>query len=380
MSTNAAVEILRQLVAFDTTSDRSNRALIDAVAERLDGRGISLEVLPSTHGDKAGLIASFGPQVPGGIVLSGHTDTVPVAGQTWRTDPYRLGEQDGRLYGRGTADMKGFIAAVLAIAPHVDAARLRRPLHLVLSYDEEIGCLAAPCLVSALLARVARPALVIVGEPTGMQIATTHRGISTFSTRVRGRAGHSGLARPGANAIVGAAALISFLDRLAAEWAAGDNAEAESTLNIGLINGGTAVNTVAPECSFDWECRPAPRSAADTVAATALRRFAEAEVLPRLRACAPEASIETTRHLSVPPLASQIDQHIEGLAYEFAGSGRRAEVPFASEAGFFQSAGLATVLCGPGDVADAHQANESLALAQLSSCVAFLQRLVSTLR
>lgn len=383
-----AIGHLERLVGFDTTSDRPNRPLIDYVAAVLADAGIAFEVLPALAagggragggcaGGKAALIARFGADRPGGVILSGHTDTVPVDGQAWSADPFRLRRAGHRLCGRGTADMKGFIAAVLAMAPVLASPPPQRPLWLVLSYDEEVGCLAAPSLVPALLARAASPALAIVGEPSGMRVAARHRGIATFSTTVVGRAGHSGDPAAGANAIVAAAACIGILDRLAADLAAGSDAGEAATLNVGRIGGGTAINMIAGCCRFDWECRPPTGDGADAIAAAFAARIAS-EVLPSLRRRAHEARIDTEKRISVPPLTPG-DAALVAWLRRLARAPRPATVPFTSEAGFFQQAGVAAVVCGPGEPAQAHQADEYIAVQQIARCVIFLHRLAESL-
>lgn len=376
----AVLRHLRPLISLDTTSHRSNRALIDLVCEWLAAAGVAAQVLPNEAGDKAGLIASIGPPRPGGILLAGHTDTVPVEGQVWRSNPFALVERGDRLIGRGTADMKGFIAATLAMLPVFTQARLQVPIHLLLTYDEEIGCLAAPALVAALGERLPPPALVIVGEPSDMRVATAHRGIATYTTTVHGRAGHSGLPASGVSAIVAASRCILWLDDLAADLASpaatGDAGDLSTTLNVGIVVGGTAINIIAPTCCIDWECRPAPGFA---VAAVEERftDFLAAELLPALRRRAPEAKIDTVRRVMVPPLSppqSTEAERLAAIAVEWAESGSPTTVPFASEAGFFQASGVPTLICGPGSARQAHQADEFVTTDQLLACVTFLQR------
>jgi acetylornithine deacetylase (ArgE) len=377
----AVLHHLRPLIALETTSHRSNRPLIDRVREWLSAAGVESHVLVNDTGDKAGLIASIGPARAGGIVLAGHTDTVPVDGQVWRSNPYTLVERDDRLFGRGTADMKGFIAAVLAMVPAFVHARLQVPIHLLLSYDEEIGCLAAPALVEALHERLPPPALAIVGEPSEMQVATAHRGIATYATLVHGRGGHSGLPASGVNAIVAASRCVVWLDELArhiGQRPAGDGcAELATTLNVGTIAGGSAINIIAPACRVEWECRPAPGFAVEELEAR-FAAYVEEQILPALRRPAPEARIETLRRVLVPPLIPPATPDATALlstVLAWAGSGTPTTVPFASEAGFLQASGIPTLICGPGSPRQAHQADEFVSAAQLQACVAFLQRL-----
>lgn len=379
---SAVLQFLRSLISLDTTSYQSNRPLIDRVRQWLRDVGVDSQVLVNDTGDKAGLIASIGPARAGGIVLAGHTDTVPVEGQVWRSNPYTLVERDGRLFGRGTADMKGFIAAVLAMVPTFVRARLQVPIHLLLSYDEEVGCLAAPALVEALHERLPPPALVIVGEPSEMRVATAHRGIATYATTVHGRGGHSGLPASGVNAIVAASRCVLWLDELAMSLAPGLPsevcAELATTLNVGTIVGGSAINIIAPACRVDWECRPAPGFAVEELEARFAAYVGE-EVLPALRQRAPEARIETTRRVLVPPLKPPTTPDAAALlstVLAWAGTGSPTTVPFASEAGFLQASGMPTLICGPGSPRQAHQADEFVTAAQLQACVTFLQRLM----
>ncbi len=375
----APIGLLRRLVAFDTTSAKSNLELIAFVDEFLDGHGIEAHVVPSEDGAKANLFASIGPNVPGGVVLSGHTDVVPVTGQRWTSDPFTLTERNGRLHGRGSADMKGFIAAALAMAPEFKARALAVPIHLAFSYDEEVGCLGAPRLLERLAALAPKPALAIVGEPSEMKVANSHRGIAAFETRVTGRPGHSSDPGAGVNAIAEAAECIAFLGRLGSEFGAGRErgegmAPDWTTVNVGTIEGGTAVNIIAEHCRFRWECRPEAGTDADAVLAR-LRNFAETEVLPRMRAVTPDAAIATEAGVTVPALAAEPDSPAETLALALTGHNHCVSVPFASEAGLFQRAGIPAVVCGPGSAAQAHQPDEFVTVDQIEACVAFMRRL-----
>jgi acetylornithine deacetylase len=374
----AAIDLLGRLVAFDTVSARSNLALIEAVDAYLRSHGVRPVRIDDSGGDKAGLFASIGPATPGGVVLSGHTDVVPVEGQSWSSDPFTLAERDGHLFGRGTADMKGFIAAVLAAVPLFTARQLRVPIQLAFSHDEEVGCLGAPRLIEALLARVPRPAAVVVGEPTGMQVADRHRGITTFVTTISAPGGHSSAPRPGVNAIALAARFVTELEdlgrRLAGEREGPKDATPEhTTLNVGRIEGGTAVNMIAEHCRLSWECRPEPgRSAAEVVAALEARL--EGALRP-LRASAPAVAIVTEQVVSVPPFAASRDSPAVALALRLTGRARCVAASFASEAGLFQEAGVPAVVCGPGRTSEAHQPDEFVSREQMSACLSFMHRL-----
>jgi acetylornithine deacetylase len=374
----AAIDLLGRLVGFDTVSARSNLALIEAVEAYLRSQGVRPVRVDDSGGDKAGLFASIGPATAGGVVLSGHTDVVPVEGQSWSSDPFTLVERDGRLHGRGTADMKGFIAAVLAAVPLFTAKQLRVPIHLAFSHDEEVGCLGAPLLIEALLARVPRPAAVVVGEPTGMQVADRHRGITSFVTTISAPGGHSSIPRPGVNAIALAARFVTEVEELGRQLA-GDREGSENaipeyvTLNVGRIQGGTAVNMIAEHCRLGWECRPEPgRSAAEVVVALEARLDG---ALRRLRASAPDVAIVTEQLVSVPPFAAGPDSPAVALAMRLTGQHRRVAASFASEAGLFQEAGVPAVVCGPGRTSEAHQPNEFISREKMSACLRFMRRL-----
>lgn len=374
--TAATVRVLERLVGFDTTSSRSNLDLIRFVDDHLRACGIGTVTVGSVDGSKAGLIASIGPDAPGGIVLSGHTDVVPVAGQAWASDPFRLSARGARLYGRGTADMKGFIAGVLAAVPAWSRRALRRPIHIVLSYDEEVGCLAQPMLVTRLLERVPRPAMAIVGEPSDMRVANRHRGIRVFTTDVTGRAGHSGRPGLGVSAIVAAARCIQRLDAIAGEER--ESGDAATTLNVGIIEGGQAVNIIADRARFIWECRPADERDAGRVR-HAFDGFVEGAVLPGMRRTAPEAAVTTTETVAVPALSPHAGSPAEELTLALTGGSACGDVPFTSEAGFFQQAGIPTVICGPGSAEQAHQADEFVHRDQLDAFGTFLDRLAERL-
>lgn len=373
------IDLLTRLIGFDTTSHVSNLTLIRFVADELKRHGIESRLVPSADGQKASLFATIGPAVPGGVVLSGHTDVVPVKDQIWATDPFTLAFKDGRYYGRGTCDMKGFIAVVLALVPDFAALKLAVPIHLAFSYDEEVGCLAAKPLIERIKRELPRPAAAIIGEPTEMKVVNAHRGIATFTTRVRGKAGHSSVPDRGANAIAMAAECIGFLGKLAAD--AKIHARSDSpfdpphtTISVGHIEGGSAVNIIAGQCTFEWDLRAAPGLTPDE-AKTKLAAFAETEVLSRVRAAAPEASIETVIGADVPPLLPKADSPALALALALTGQNRPTSAPFTSEAGMFQDADIPSIVCGPGSAREAHQPNEFVAANELILCEDVLRRL-----
>lgn len=335
------------------------------------------------------MFATIGPPVSektgrGGVILSGHSDVVPVAGQQWHSDPFRLserpGEPGGRLYGRGSADMKGFIALVLALVPEAARRALAVPLHLAFTHDEETGCFGAPALIRALPSGMARPVLAIVGEPTAMQIANAQKGCAFFRTRIVGHEGHSSAPDRGVNAIHAAAEIIAEIGRLHAE--ARGRARADSgfdpphtTLSVGTIAGGAAVNIIARDCTFDWDLRTLPDEDAASLKAR-LDRFISDDLLPRMRAAYKEAAVETEAIVAVPPLRPAPGSPAEALARRLTGSNTTTTVSFASEAGLYQQAGIPAIVCGPGSIAVAHQPDEFITRSELAAGQAFLDRLL----
>ncbi len=309
---------------------------------------------------------------------------MPVAGQEWHSDPFRLTEREGgeggRLYGRGSADMKGFIALVLALVPEMTRRALAVPLHLAFTHDEETGCFGAPALIGALPTGMARPLLAIVGEPTSMQIANAQKGCSFFRTRIIGHEGHSSAPDRGVNAISAAAEIITEIGRLHAE--ARGRARPDSgfdpphtTLSVGTIAGGTAVNIIARECAFDWDLRTLPDEDAAALKAR-IDRFISSDLLPRMRAGYEEAAVETETIVAVPPLAPVAGSPAEALARLLTGANTTTTVSFASEAGLYQQAGIPAIVCGPGSIDVAHKPDEFITRAELAAGQAFLDRLL----
>lgn len=354
------VEILRALVAFDTTSQRSNLDLIDWVADYLAAHGADVHLVRSDDGCKANLLARVGPDAAGGMVLSGHSDVVPVAGQSWRSEPFALVEREGRFHGRGAADMKGFIAACLSAVPAWQRGRLQRPIHLAFSYDEEIGCLGVPRLVDSLEARVQAPALAIVGEPTGMRIGVRHRGFFGHRALFSGLAAHSSDPSLGASAIEPAAHLVTRLARLRRSL---DRQGQVATLNVGRIDGGSAINIVPGCCEVLWEFRPEDEAAAERV------RAAVRSILAALPA---GVKVEAEQVAGVPALSARGSEPAVAIARALGALWPEAELPFGTEAGFFQQAGIPTVVCGPGFIAQAHQPDEWIAADQLRAADGFM--------
>lgn len=376
----AIIPMIRRLVGYDTVSARSNLALIEDVREYLKGHGIVARLVPNSDGTKANLYATIGPDAPGGIVLSGHTDVVPVEGQKWSSDPFTLAERGGRLYGRGAADMKSFIAIALALVPAFKARPLKRPIHLFLSYDEEVGCFGAPHLLRLLGTELPKPALAIIGEPTSMRVVNAHKGVAAQATTIIGREAHSSAPQLGISAIAQMGRFIGFLDRLARELEAeGDSCAMPgldfdppwTTLNLGMIQGGTALNIIARECRLAWEFRPLPGADVEDILAR-VERFVDAELRPALRLMG--GDIVTERLCNVPALRPEANGLAETLALRLTGQNRTITAAFGSESGQFQDAGISAVMCGPGDIAQAHKPDEFIAIDQLAACETFLLR------
>jgi acetylornithine deacetylase len=377
-----AKALMARLIAFDSVSDGSNLPLVDFVEAYLSSHGLKSRRAPNAVGDKAAILATIGPRVDGGIVLSGHTDVVPVDGQIWSGHPFKLREASRRLYGRGACDMKGFDACVLAMAPAFRDAGLKRPVHIVLSYDEETTCLGSRDVIAWFGRDEPLPAAVIVGEPTMMAVADAHKSVATLRTLVTGREAHSALPALGANAVAAAADIVSEIGRLARAYEEGPLdprfTPPYSTLHVGMIRGGTARNILARECVFNWEFRGLP--GVPTASALAkVQAFVDAVAAPRLMRFVPGPTIQTTLEVDVPPLAGEPGSAAEALALRLTRSNRTIAVSFATEAGHFQAAGLPTVVCGPGSIDQAHKPDEFVEEAQLAACLDFLQSLADDL-
>lgn len=374
--------MIARLVGFDTVSRRSNMALIDWVRDYLAGYGVESRLVPSPDGAKANLFATIGPMTEGGVVLSAHTDVVPVDGQPWDTDPFTLVERDGRLYGRGTADMKSFPAVALALLPEILEAGLKRPLHLALSYDEEVGCIGAPAMIARIAGELPRPSAVIVGEPTSMGVVLAHKGCYVLRTTITGHEVHSSQIDRGVSAVMTAARLVNLVGDMAAENAAAADPACGfdppfTTLQVGTIEGGTAANITARHCSFVWDIRPLP---GDDWTRYRDRFEAECERLrAAMRRISPDCDIRTEQLAGVPGLAPEPDGPAAQLCHALTGRNDTGMVSFAAEAGQFQEAGLSTVLCGPGSIDQAHQPNEYIDVAQVTACEGFLRDLVRRL-
>ncbi|WP_295517531.1 acetylornithine deacetylase [uncultured Pseudomonas sp.] len=378
---SASRELLARLVAFDTTSRESNLALIDFVAGYLDGFGVPYELIHNVEGTKANLFATLGPADIPGIVLSGHTDVVPVDGQAWTRPPFELSEGDGKLYGRGTADMKGYLACLLALVPEACRAPLRRPLHLALSYDEEVGCLGVRSLLDQLAQRPVKPLLCLIGEPTELKPVLGHKGKVAMRCQVHGAACHSAYAPKGVNAVEYAAHLVVELGRLSEALKAPERRDARfdppfSTVQTGLIAGGQALNIVPQDCAFDFEIRALPAQDPYHVIHQ-LRDYAEHSLLPAMKAISAESAVDFAELSSYPGLDTAADSEAAEWIASFCGSRDFGTVAFGTEGGLFAAAGIPTVVCGPGSMAQGHKPDEFIAQAQLDGCDAMLGRVLA---
>lgn len=371
--------LLERLVAFDTTSRESNLALIDFVWHYLTDLGVNYELIHNAGCSKANLYARLGPAGSGGILLSGHSDVVPVDGQNWSVPPFALSERDGKLYGRGTADMKGFIACMLAAVPHFLAQPLAQPLHLAISYDEEVGCLGVRTLLDVLASRPEKPDLCLIGEPTELQPVLGHKGKLAVRCEVQGAACHSAYAPQGVNAIQYAAKLIHRLTAIGEVFAAPERQDTRfdppfTTVQTGLIQGGRALNIVPAECTFDFEVRTLPQDDAQQVAEE-LERYAQRELLPQMRAVNSDTEIRFYPLSSYPGLYTAAQSAAAQLLAHLTGSEAFSTVAFGTEGGLFHQAGIPSVICGPGSMAQGHKPDEFITIEQLDACDAMLRRL-----
>ncbi len=373
------LDILTKLVSFDTETSKSNLPLMDYVADYLRAHGIAFVMAPNAAGDKAALYATIGPMVDGGVVLSAHTDVVPVAGQSWSSDPFILRRQGTRHFARGACDMKGFDAVCLAMAPELAKMPLKAPVHILLSYDEETTCLGVMDIIARLGGDLPRPRAVIVGEPTSMQVADAHKSVGSFFTTVHGFEVHSSMPRAGVNAISGAAQIVGELNAIFEEMVVRGDPTGRfnppyTSVHVGTINGGTARNITAKSCVINWEFRGVPGLDDEEIPAR-IHRFAQEVVVPRLAQYGGKADVTTVMEILVPGLAPDPGSIAETLAMRLTNSNRTVTVPYGSEAGRFQKAGIATVLCGPGDIAQAHQPDEYIEESELAACEAFVRNL-----
>ncbi|WP_263225483.1 acetylornithine deacetylase [Pseudomonas alabamensis] len=373
-------ELLAHLVGFPTVSRDSNLALIAFIRTYLERHGVPCELIYDEARRKANLFATLGPDRGGGVVLSGHTDVVPVDGQAWTTDPFTVSERQGRLYGRGTADMKGFIACVLAAVPTFLARPLRVPVHLAFSYDEEVGCLGVRSMLEALQRRPHPPSLCLIGEPTELEPVLGHKGKLAMRCQVKGAACHSAYAPQGVNAIEYAARLIGHLGELGQTLARPERHDPRfdppfSTVQTGVIRGGQALNIVPADCAFDFEIRALPDLDPLQVVQQ-LQTYADTDLLPRMQAVDAKTGIELQPLSAYPGLLTAPDSEAARLLAHLCGSEAFSTVAFGTEGGLFAQAGIPTVVCGPGSMAQGHKPDEFITCEQLDRCDALLRRLV----
>lgn len=373
---------IERLVGYDTTSSKSNLALIDDVEAYLREHGAATYRVYNCDRSKANLYAVLGPNRAGGVVLSGHTDVVPVEGQAWSTDPWRIIEKDGRLYGRGTCDMKSFSAVALSLVPEMKAAGLKRPVIFALSYDEEIGLLGAPHMIAEIRDKLPAPEAVIVGEPTMMKVIDGHKGIASFRTTVTGFTTHSSQPDRGVSAVEAAAKLIAIIADMRARRAKAADPDSPfkppySSMTVNVVRGGTQLNIMAGECSFEWDCRAIPGDSAHEILKefTERARGVEAEMRVQAGCC----RVETIEITNAPPLAPNPDNPAADLAKSLTGHNSTDVVSYAAEAGQFQEAGFSVVICGPGSIDQAHQPDEYISIDQIGQATEFLRKLIKRL-
>ncbi len=374
---------LARLIAFPTVSRDSNLKLIAYIQERLNEYGIESRLVHNEEGTKANLLATIGPMVEGGVVLSGHTDVVPIDDQDWHTDPFSLSEKDGKLFGRGTCDMKCFIATSLAALPDMIAADLPVPIHFAFSYDEEVGCAGVPSLIKLIREELPLPKAVIVGEPTDMKVVTAHKGVTAVNAVITGKEAHSSQTQLGYSAIMAAGHLIQFVGSMTAENALGSNKDSNfepdhTTMTVNVIRGGTALNILAGHCDMTWDIRSLPGDDAQHYI-DRFTAFCNDTVLPEMRKTAPNSDITINVRAGTPALQFETDSEAERLCRQLTGDNAVRAASYAAEAGQFQEAGLSTVICGPGSIAQAHQPNEFITLEQVELGTRFMGDLIEKL-
>lgn len=376
---------VERLIAIDTTSALSNLGLIEVVRDYFKSHGIESVLTYDKDGRKANLFATvpaYDGAVTGGLVLSGHTDVVPVTAQTWDSDPFTPTIRDGKLYGRGACDMKGFLGVALELLPHMLSTKLKAPMHFALSYDEEIGCAGAPSMVKDLVKRGVAPQGCIVGEPTGMGVVVAHKGINAYRCHVKGHAAHSSLQPSGVNAIEYAARLITFISDLARQSSVtgpfDDGFDVPfSTAQTGLIRGGIAINTIPENCEFQFEFRNLPGVDPESIFER-IRLYAESVLQPEMKSRVQTTGIAFEKISKAPALSAGEKEAICRLIADLRQDSKVSHVSYATEAGLFQEVGVPTIVCGPGYIEQAHKANEYVALEQLDICDKFLRKLVAS--
>jgi acetylornithine deacetylase len=376
---NSALDQIKTLIGFDTTSRGSNLALIDHAQEMLEAHGARCRRVYDTSRAKANLFATLGPDGDGGYVLSGHTDVVPVDGQDWSSDPFKAEVRDGKLFGRGACDMKGFIGVALALLPEIAKAKLKRPIHFALSYDEEIGCSGVLTLLDDLKRAGIKPALAIIGEPSLMKVVGAHKGGAVLTTRCLGHEHHSSAPEKGANAVMMAGEFVEMLDDV---WE-GLRADADprfdpphSTVQANMIAGGTATNILAKEALVTWEYRNLPDRDPKAIVETVKRRVAD-DLLPKYKRRAAKAAFDMEFVAHYPGLVMDEESPAIALARELTGANRIEAVAYGTEAGQFQRYGIPAVICGPGSIDQAHKPDEFCALSEYEACEVFLRKLIA---
>ena len=378
-----AQQILAKLVSFPVLGGQSNLSILQWITDYLDQYNVAYQLVPNEDGSKASLHARIGPAVDDGIILSGHMDVVPTEGQDWHTDPFVLTEKDGKLYGRGSCDMKAYLACILAVVPQMVDAPLKRPLYLAFSYDEEVGCVAAPELIEAIKGFYdEKPKYAIIGEPSLLQPMVGQKGICVYKTTVYGSAGHSSRIRNEVSAIHECARLVLWLEnhmnQLVEEGHTDDRFTPNHTsLHCGMFNGGIAHNVIADECAFLWDVRNIPMDRIEDIHAAFLQHCEQA--IPEMRKKFPGADIKTELyHPLVPALDTPTNLDIVPLIQELSGVQDLQTVAYAAEAGQFMEGGFQAVICGPGDIAQAHRANEFVSIEQMVKGVAFVERIMAS--
>jgi len=376
----ASLEMIRRLVAMDTTSRNSNLGIIEFIGDYLAKLGVESRLVHDESGRKANLYATLGPADKPGIALSGHTDVVPVDGQSWSSDPWTVAERDKRLFGRGTADMKSFLAVVLTSVPEMLRRKPSTPIHLIFSYDEEIGCVGVRRLLDMLRDAPVKPLACIIGEPTEMKVVVGHKGKKSLRCRVRGRECHSSLAPQGVNAVEYAAEVIAYLRgmarRITAEGPFDEDFDvAHSTVHTGVVHGGTALNIVPKDCSFDFEFRHVPGVDPESLLVE-VQAFAEKQLLPQMQAIDPSTGFSWELLSAFPGLDTPVDSEVVAFVKSLTGANSVSKVAFGTEAGLFQQTGIPTVICGPGNIAQAHKPDEYIEMEQIALCEAFMDRLM----
>ena len=385
-----SIDWLTRLIAFDTVSRHSNLALIDDVKAYCEQLGLTVDLTFNDAKNKANLFVTVpagkdADEVNHGLVLSGHTDVVPVDGQDWTSEPFTATIRGNKLYGRGACDMKGFIACALTLLPQAvklsNVGQLRRPLHLALSFDEEVGCLGAPLLLADLKTRGITPDHCIVGEPTNMAMVVAHKGIAVYRCRVHGKSAHSSLTAQGVNAISYASRLIGYVDELAQEISHRSDNDGlfdvpYSTLSVGTIQGGTATNIVPNLCEFTFDYRNLPHMTQDDILAPIAAKVAELST--QMQARAADTGIELLQEESVPAMTDNDSAELQALIIALTGDDTRHKVAYATEGGQFTNSGIPTIICGPGSIEQAHKADEYVALSEMVRCDEFLQKLLNS--